>query len=89
MPTREQVRASLGRDGDYHRLATQYRLPAGRLYLIATGRAADASGGVDGRAQALVNPREVNPTSRGDVHRWMRTRAYLDASMRGATTGGG
>jgi hypothetical protein len=84
MPTREQVRASSAPDGDYARAARQWEIPAGRAYLIGTGRPADASGGVDGRAQALVNPREVNPTSRGDVHEWMRVRAYLDASMRGA-----
>jgi hypothetical protein len=84
MPTREQVRASLSPDGDYAQAARRSGIPAGQAYLIATGRPADASGGVDGRAQALVNPREVNPTGRGDVREWMRVRAYLDASMRGA-----
>jgi hypothetical protein len=82
MPTREQIRAALDRDADFARIGHQWGIPPGRAYLIATGRPADASDGVDGRAQALVNPREVNPTGRADVHEWMKVRAYSDTSMR-------
>jgi hypothetical protein len=82
MPTREQVRSMVGQDGDFQVAARRWRIPAGRAYLIATGRPADASDGRDARAQALVNPREVNPTGRGDVRAWMRRRAYADATMR-------
>ena len=83
MPTREQVLTTLNRDGTYA-AAAEWGIPPGRVYLIATGRPADASGGVDGRAQALVNPREVNPTGRADVHNWVRRQAYSDPSLRSA-----
>jgi hypothetical protein len=82
MPTREQVRSMVGQDGNFAGAARRWGIPPGRAYLIATGRAADAAGGVDGRAQALVNPREVNPTGRDDVRAWVKRRAYADASMR-------
>ena len=83
MPTREQVWAALALGNDYVRLAHEWGIPAGRLYLIANGRPPDCSDGRDGRTQVLVNPREVNPTARGDVRRWMKRRAYADAAMRG------
>jgi monoamine oxidase len=56
MPTRAQVCTALVEDGDYGRVGRTWGIPAGRVYLIATGRPADGSGGQDSRAQALVNP---------------------------------
>jgi hypothetical protein len=87
MVTADQVRAMLRGDelGDFEEAGRRLDVPAGRAYLIATGRPADGStpaGGLGSRAQALVNPREVNPTSRGDVHAWMRRLAQGDRSMR-------
>lgn len=64
----------------------------GRDYLISIGYPADGSSPghwLGSRAQALVNPREVNPTSRGDVREWMRRQAYRDRSMRAGTSAGG
>jgi hypothetical protein len=61
------------------------RIPPGRAYLIDTGYPADSSTprpGLGSRGQALVNPREVNPTGRADVRAWMRRLAQADASMR-------
>jgi hypothetical protein len=89
MATREQVGALLRAGFDYGDVARRLGIPAGQVYLTATGLPADgavtlarAPRGVPGRfgarGQALVNPREVNPTSRGDVLAWMRRRAYAD-----------
>jgi hypothetical protein len=93
MATREQVGALLRAGFDYDEVAQRLGIPAGQAYLTATGLPADgavtltrAPRGVPGRfgarAQALVNPREVNPTTRGDVLDWMRRRAYSDPSLR-------
>jgi hypothetical protein len=90
MPTERLVRHAL-RDGhdhegqDYERAAARLGIPPGRAYMIATGRPADGSTPgepLGSRAQSLVNPREVNPTSRDDVHEWLRRMAHSDASMR-------
>lgn len=84
MPTSEHIRAALrAHDGDYHLLSRELGVPAGLAYLIATGRPADGSGGQYGRGQALVNPREVNPTGRADVLAWIKLRALSDSSPRG------
>ncbi len=91
MVTQGRLRAMLNGDAlaDFEEAGRRLDVPAGRAFLIATGRPADGStpaGGPGSRAQALVNPREVNPTSRGDVHAWMRRLAQGDPSMRAATT---
>jgi hypothetical protein len=92
VPTKGQVRALVDHGLTYREAADRLAIPAGQAYLIATGRPADAKvaevprsadrGLLGSRAQTLVNAREVSPTSRGDVHEWMRRRAYLDRSMR-------
>jgi hypothetical protein len=93
MPTQQQVEKVLSGSRDFAAAAELLRVPPGRAYLIATGRPADSStpgSPLGSRAQALMNPREVNPTSRGDVHAWIRRLAYSDPSMRarGSEPGG-
>jgi hypothetical protein len=86
---------------DYGAAADRLGIPPGRAYLIATGVPADGSplsgfagpvtddqDALGSRAQALVNSREVNPISRGDVHAWIRRRAFSDASLRTSHDGG-
>ena len=89
MPTRQQVRGLVEHGESYAAIGESLKIPAGQAYLIETGAPADGSsatrpaGAVLGsRAQALVNPREVTATLRGDVHAWVRRRAYSDSSMR-------
>lgn len=84
MPTREHVLRLL-RDGRSHQdVGRELGLPAGQVYLIATGMPAD--GGEVARAgeeppgylaspQHLVHPRVANPTAREVVHAWMARRA--------------
>jgi hypothetical protein len=80
---------------DYPEAAAVLGIPAGLAYLIATGIPADGSDTVTGaqrrrpgmlpaHTQRLVNPRQVNPTSRPEVREWMRQRALSDPRMRAA-----
>lgn len=85
MPTEHEVRNAAGGTPDFETAGTLLEIPPGRAYLIATGHPADSSTpghDLGSRAQALVNPREVNPTSRGDVTAWIRRIAYSDGTMR-------
>jgi hypothetical protein len=89
MPTREQVRERVERGESYPTIGAELGVPPGQAYLIGTGAPADGSSAtrppeatLGTRAQALVNPREMTETVRGDVHEWIRRRAYGDASMR-------
>ncbi|MFI6450469.1 hypothetical protein ACIBF6_02870 [Streptosporangium amethystogenes] len=96
MPGKERVLELVSQGYDYDEVAGLLGIPAGQAYLIATGIPADGGdtvtreqrrrpGVLPSRAQRLVNPREINPTSRGDVRRWMRRRAWADAQMQSAS----
>ncbi|NUP04204.1 MAG: hypothetical protein HOV97_16080 [Nonomuraea sp.] len=97
MPSKEQVLRLLSQGLDYAEIARLLDVPPGRAYLIATGVPADGSDAVarrrgrpgllPSRSQHLVNPREVGPVARGDVHAWMRERAWGDRPMRQAAGG--
>ncbi|SEN27031.1 hypothetical protein [Nonomuraea pusilla] len=98
MPSKEQVLRLLSQGHDYGDIAERLGIPAGRAYLIATGVPADGSDSVargkpgregllTSRSQHLVNPREVNPVTRRDVHAWIRRRAWMDRPMREAARG--
>ncbi|MGV9596938.1 hypothetical protein ACWDR1_09730 [Streptosporangium sandarakinum] len=95
MPSKEQVLRLLSQGRDYEEIAGILGVPAGQAYLIATGIPADGGdtvtrgrlgrpGVLPSRSQHLVNPREINPTGRGDVHRWVRRRAWGDPQMQAA-----
>ncbi|MCK2215732.1 hypothetical protein MF672_018320 [Actinomadura sp. ATCC 31491] len=89
MPSKEQVLRLLAQGHGYDEIAGRLGVPAGRAYLIATGIPADGGdtvtrkqrerpGMLPSHAQRLVNPREVNPTVREDVHAWIRRRAWSE-----------
>ncbi|WP_067185164.1 hypothetical protein [Microtetraspora niveoalba] len=89
MPSKEQVLALLSQGHGYDEIAGILGIPAGQAYLVATGIPADGGdtvtaaqrerpGVLPSRTQRLVNPREVNPTGRGDVREWIRERARRD-----------
>jgi transposase len=73
MPTRAQVVELLEAGHSYESAATLLGVPAGQVYMIATGAPADGS---DGRPrQDLVNPPAHNPTRDERVLEWVRERA--------------
>lgn len=89
MPTQARVRALRDGGDDFATIGRILEVPAGQAYLIGTGSPADGSSAtrppeadLGTRAQALVNTREMGETLRGDVHEWVRRRAYSDGSMR-------
>jgi hypothetical protein len=65
---------------DYTAVAERLGVPAGQVYLIATGRPADGSKSRGG-AQALANPRYENPTAKESVAKWLKTRSSRDEQM--------
>jgi hypothetical protein len=86
MPTRDQVRALLGRGQSYEMAARELHIPAGQAYMIATGLAADGGDTpsleelhdkpvLSGSSQQLVNPPAFNPTRNPRVMEWVRARA--------------
>jgi hypothetical protein len=96
MATKGQVGALLRQGLDYAGAGRELGIPAGQAYLTATGLPADGAAtrrrapraeaaSYGSRAQALVNGREVNPNSRGDVLSWIRRRAFVDEPMRHPT----
>jgi hypothetical protein len=89
MPTRDQIRGLVEHGEDYAEIGESFKIPPGQAYLIGTGSVADGSSAtrpadavLGTRAQALVNPREMTESLRGDVHAWVRRLAYSDSSMR-------
>lgn len=97
MPTRDQVLRSYQQHGDYRAAAQQLGVPAGQAYLVATGLPADGGdtfppehtsrpGVLPGSTQALVyaDQQVRNPTSKPDVHDWIKQRAAADAPMQAA-----
>ncbi|QYC42385.1 hypothetical protein Nocox_23910 [Nonomuraea coxensis DSM 45129] len=89
MPSKEQVLRLLAQGHTYGEIARRLDVPAGQAYLVATGIPADGGGTVTraqrqrpgmlrAHAQRLVNPRQVNPVVREDVHAWVRRRAWSE-----------
>lgn len=98
MPTKEQVLRLLSHGLEYPEVGERLGIAPGQAYLIATGVPADGGdtvtrrqrlrpGMLPSRTQRLVNPREINPSSRGDVHEWIRRRAWGDPPMQAAARG--
>ncbi|MDG4785888.1 hypothetical protein O7626_08100 [Micromonospora sp. WMMD1102] len=89
MASKEMVLHLVGQGRGYQEIGAELGIPAGQAYLVGTGLPADGGGTVTraqrqrpgvlpSRSQALVNPREANPTSSSRVHDWMRERAHAD-----------
>ncbi|HEY4096749.1 MAG TPA: hypothetical protein VGM33_14615 [Baekduia sp.] len=88
MPTREQSLAAAAAAGgvpDYVVAGARLGVPPGQAYLIATGLAADGSGGLatadrarpgvlGTSTQHLANPPAHNPTRDENVVRWVAER---------------
>src|SRR5579875_3177114 len=97
MPTRRQVLTLLQTGGDYGEIGDRLGIPAGQVYMIATGLPADGSDVPsdeelhardwmlkDGGSQALVNPPTDIPTRNERVERWVHARALDDGPMQAA-----
>ena len=94
MATREEVQGLLDAGLGYEEAADRLGIPAGQVYLIATGRPADGGaepatkdddGGPEGGSnQPLADPPHHNPTSSQQVHDWMAERARTDQPMQDA-----
>jgi hemerythrin superfamily protein len=88
------VRALLGQGLDYAAAGQRLGIPAGQVYLIATGRPADGSdsppaaqvdaGELLPSSQHLASPPHENPTSSTSVKEWIKARVAADAPMRAA-----
>jgi hemerythrin-like domain-containing protein len=95
VPTREQVRQLLGQNLDYETVGRRLGIPAGQVYLIATGVPADGSDTVPDRelaerddllpaSQQLANPPHHNPTSKDSTRKWIKARVAADEQMQAA-----
>lgn len=95
MAQRSEILRMVDQGRGYQEIGAALGVPAGLAYLLATGIPADGGGTVTGvqrqrpgmlraHSQCLVNPRQVNPTGREDVHEWARRRARGDAAMQAA-----
>ncbi|MFD0973988.1 hypothetical protein [Plantactinospora endophytica] len=93
MASKAAVLHLVGLGRSYQEIGAELGIPAGQAYLVGTGIPADGGGTVTraqrqrpgvlpSRTQALVNPREVNPTSSPQVRDWMRDRAHADGLAR-------
>lgn len=97
MPTREQALLSYQQHGDYQAAGKQLGIPAGQAYLVATGLPADGGdtfppehtgqpGVLAESTQALIygGQQVRNPTTKPDVHDWIKQRAAADGPMQAA-----
>lgn len=86
MTTHDQVLELLEHGHSYETAATELGLPAGQVFMIATGLPADGGDApapdelqnkrlLPGSPQQLVNPPAVNPTRSEAVIRWVQSRA--------------
>jgi hypothetical protein len=86
VPTRDQVLELLDHGHSYETAAKELGLPAGQVFMIATGLPADGSDAaapeelenkrlLPGSSQHLVNPPAVNPTRSEEVIKWVQHRA--------------
>jgi hemerythrin-like domain-containing protein len=96
MPTRDQALRAYQRHGDYRAAGAALGVPAGQVYLAATGLPADGGdallpeddrpGALDGSTQSLVYGDQAvrSPTTHGHVLDWVKQRAAADAAMQAA-----
>jgi hypothetical protein len=86
MASREQVEEHLSRGLTYEEAGRELGIPAGLVFMIATGLPADSSaattpleldrrGAPHASTQLLVGPPSHNPTRSESVLRWVRERA--------------
>ncbi|MGI8863280.1 MAG: hypothetical protein ACR2JH_02600 [Solirubrobacteraceae bacterium] len=86
MPNRDQVLELLDHGHSYETAARELGIPAGQVFMIATGLPADGGDGpapeelrdkrlLPGSSQHLVNPPAFNPTRSAEVVEWVRERA--------------
>ncbi len=98
MPSKDQVLRLVRQGRGYEEIGRALRVPPGLAYLVATGIPADGGdtvtrrqrerpGMLPSRSQHLVNQREVNPTTHGLVHEWIRARARRDIGQVGQPRG--
>jgi hypothetical protein len=84
--TRAQVLELLEQGHNYETAARELHLPAGQVFMIATGLPADSSEApppgelaakpvLPGSSQHLVNPASFNPTHKPHVIEWVKRRA--------------
>ena len=78
MATREQIARLLDAGHSYKSAGTLLGVPAGQVFMIATGKPADGSDGHP--RQDLVNPPAHNPTRDERVQNWVRERAARELS---------
>ena len=87
--TRPHVRELLRQGHTYETAGRELGIPAGQVYMIATGLPADGSGApapeeleakpvLAGSSQHLVNPPPFNPTHKQHIVDWVRERAARD-----------
>lgn len=85
---RGRIRALLSAGRDYEHAGRELGIPAGLAHMVATGLPADGSSARNSEpTQQLVNPPAHNPTSKEEVHEWIRQRAAADGQMQGARAG--
>ena len=96
LPSRQEALSALHGGTDYPAAARALDVPAGLVYLTATGLPADGGdalapedldrpGLLSGSTQHLANPSAENPASEpGTVHEWIRRRALTDGPMQEA-----
>ncbi len=93
MATRDQVLALLDEGHTYETAARALDIPAGRAFMIATGRPADGGAVppaeelaierlLEGSSQLLVNPPPYNPVISDEVTAWVRERAARELEQR-------
>jgi hypothetical protein len=94
MPSREQVLTLLDAGHSYETAARALHIPAGQVFMIATGLPADGSDSphpselrekrlLAGSSQHLVNPPPFNPTRNAEVVTWVQERAARDLKQNG------
>jgi hemerythrin-like domain-containing protein len=97
MPTREEALRAYRQHGDYAAAGRELGIPAGQVYLLATGLPADGGdtlppeegrrrGVPAGSTQHLVYAGQAvrNPVTQRHVHDWLKSRAMADAPMQAA-----
>jgi hypothetical protein len=92
MPSRDQVTALLDEGHTYETAARELKIPAGLVFMIATGLPADGGDApapeelaskrvLSGSSQHLVNPPAFNPTRKQHVIDWVKQRAERELAQ--------